>query len=122
MNYIEKVFKQYPFLYFISNSYYVFGTGICYKVNEKVYDIQKRYDLYLNGLNEKISQEEARKIFKKVVGISTNIRDEIGIETYPLKKFSDFHFNKKEIEELEKQCKQYVDFFRKYHLGDFEYY
>lgn len=121
MNYIEKVFKQYPFLYFINNSYYVFGTGSCYKANEKLYGIQNRHYLYLNNLNEELSQEEARKIFKKVVGASKSIRDKIGIETNPLKKFNDFHFNEEEIKELEKQCKQYIDFFRKYHLDDFEY-
>lgn len=42
MNYIKKLFKQYPFLYCINNQYYIFGTGICKKVEDKDYFDSKK--------------------------------------------------------------------------------
>ena len=42
----------------------------------------------------------------------------IRILTSNLKKLN---FNDEEIKVLENQCKQYVDFFRKYNLNDYDY-
>lgn len=36
-------------------------------------------------------------------------------------KFEKLNFNDEEIKVLENQCKQYVDFFRKYNLNDYDY-
>ena len=76
MNYIEKLFKQYPFLYCINNQYYIFGTGICKKVEDKDYfDSKKIYEYFKENLNEDLDQKEASLIFD-IKFEKLNINDE----------------------------------------------
>ena len=121
MNYIEKLFKQYPFLYCINNQYYIFGTGICKKVEDKDYfDSKKIYEYFKENLNEDLDQREAFLIFRKVVYFAEKRRLEDDYKGLDIK-FEKLNFNDEEIKVLENQCKQYVDFFRKYNLNDYDY-
>ena len=121
MNYIEKLFKQYPFLYCINNQYYIFGTGICKKVEDKDYfDSKKIYKYFKENLNEDLDQREAFLIFRKVVYFAEKRRLEDDYKGLDIK-FEKLNFNDEEIKVLENHCKQYVDFFRKYNLNDYDY-
>ena len=37
MDYINKLFGQYPFIYYINGKYYAFGTDVCTNATEEAY-------------------------------------------------------------------------------------
>lgn len=119
MNYIEKVFKQYPFVYCIDDDYYAFGTGVCAKLDDGSVLLQSRYERYKNALSKEISREEAWDIFRKLVSEATWKKDNLGYQGNDLNNFMKLNFNEEEIKELERQVKSYIDYFQKYNLKDF---
>lgn len=122
MNYIEKIFKQYPFIYSVNDQFYIMGSYICQKIDEKYRkDILIIYNYYKSNRDLELTQKEASKIFRKVVNISNIVRIEVGMKMYPNDEFKKYNFSEEEIKEFEKQCKEYIAFFRKYHLEDYEY-
>lgn len=67
MDYIEKLFKQFPFVYRINEEYYAFGTGICAKLDESSVLLKSRFNRYIASLTEDILDSEAWEIFRKVM-------------------------------------------------------
>lgn len=91
------------------------------KVEDKDYfDSKKIYEYFKENLNEDLDQKEASLIFRKVVNFAKKRRLEDDYKDLDIK-FEKLKFNDEEIKVLENQCKQYVDFFRKYNLNDYDY-
>lgn len=67
MNYVDKLFKQHPFVYCINNRYYAFGFGVCSKLDDNNSFLRNKYSLYIDSLKEEITDFEAWKIFLKVM-------------------------------------------------------
>ena len=112
MNYIEKLFKQHPFIYYINGKYYAFGVNACAECSYDAISLKNRYDAYLKVLEDGLMTDvawdvfEGRKLEAKFIADHDNNS----------KKFEDFKFNQEEMKILEKQIEDYVKFFSKNNL------
>ena len=86
-HYIEKLFKQYPFVYRINNEYYAFGTGVCAKLNDGSLLLQSRYERYKKSLLEELSKEEAYKVFRVSISEAKWKKDSLGYQGNDLNNF-----------------------------------
>ena len=116
MEFAEKVFGHHPFVYFIDEKYYAFGKGICSEFDNGSVLLDSRYKRYLSALNENIDDDTAWKIFHKLVFEAEALRSLKGIEYDTAEAFGKFNFGNIQLTELEKQRKQYVDFYQKHNI------
>ena len=119
MDYIEKLFKQYPFIYCIGEKYYAFGTGVCSECDMRSILLESRYRTFEESVNQNLTTEEAWKIFHKLIVEAECVKDEKGFCVEPQKEVLNFHFEEKEMNELEKQVERYVDYWKKYSFNTF---
>lgn len=66
MDYIDKLFKQHPFIYYIGGKYYAFGVNTCTECNGKSVLLESRYKKFEESLKDDLSDEEAWRIFHKL--------------------------------------------------------
>ena len=114
MDYIEKLFKQYPFIYFIGGKYYAFGTGVCSKCDMKSVMLERRYKTFEESINKNLTTDEAWGIFHKLIVEADGVRDDNGLCTNPEKEILKFNFGETEMNELKMQVERYIDFWQKY--------
>ncbi|MBR5598106.1 MAG: hypothetical protein IKW30_11970 [Lachnospiraceae bacterium] len=119
MNYIEKLFKQYPFIYFINGEYYALGTGVCAKVNLGSITLKARYERYISALNERITDQEAWKIFHKLIMEADFVKEKEKMYGCERDVFKELNFTETELSELEVQVQQYIEFWKKYNIKNF---
>lgn len=43
MNFVEKLFKQYPFIYYIGGTYYAMGSYVCAECDARSVTLECRY-------------------------------------------------------------------------------
>ena len=117
MKYIEKLFKQYAFIYFIDGEYYAFGTGVCSKVDTGSVLLKSRYKDYVFALNNQVEEREAQRIFHKLVMEADSVKE----KSYnkEMESFNKLKFTETNLKELEIQVEQYIEFWKKYNLKDF---
>ena len=123
MNYIEQLFKQHPFIYNIGGNYYALGTGVCEQVvsDSDVNQIDRWYNLYISMANENLTQEEARKIFVHLVSRGVNIRKQTEEHFNLADRLKQFGWSEQMYNELEKQVKRYIDFWKKNNMKDYDW-
>lgn len=119
MDYIEKLFKQHPFIYCISGRYYALGSYICAECDMKSITLESRYRRYEESINEELTSLEAWKIFHRLIFKAETLRDEIGFCVDPQNEILKFHFSDDEMKELEMQIDRYLDYWHKYSLKDY---
>ncbi len=121
MDYMNKLFKQHPFIYKISGKYYAFGNRVCAECTLNMPTLDLRFDRYCDACVENVTQGEARDIFAKVKSAAELVRDRVGACEKPEIEIEKFGFTDSEIKELEHQIDRYIDFWRNYKLNDFSW-
>ena len=119
MDFIEKLFKQHPFIYCIGGRYYAFGTGVCAECDMRSITLESRYKEYVNSLNEELTQREAWKIFHRLIFKAQIVRDEKGYCSNQQVELLKIQFNNDEMNELKMQVDRYLKYWKKYSLNDF---
>ena len=119
MDYIEKLFKQHPFIYYIGEKYYAFGAYTCYECDMRSITLKSRYEEYEQSINEEISDRDAWRIFHKLVFKAECIRDEKGYCDKPQEEIKKFQFNDMEMQELKVQIDNYIAYWKKHSLSSF---
>ena len=119
MNYIEKLFKQYPFIYHIGERYYAFGSGVCTECGTSSLSLERSYKTFEENLNLNLTQKEAWNVFHKLVFEAENVREKCGFCDKPQTEILKFSFDEKEMNELKSQIERYIDYWQKYSLKDF---
>nr|DAJ05007.1 MAG TPA: hypothetical protein [Bacteriophage sp.] len=119
MDYIEKLFKQYPFIYFIGGKYYAFGSYVCSECDMRSVTLESRYKEFEDSIKEELTQKEAWKIFHKLIFKAECVRDEHGFCTEPQKELLKLQFSDSEMDELKFQVNRYVEYWKKYSFADF---
>lgn len=123
MDYLDKLFKQYPFVYRINEQYYVFGVGVCIRCSSKNNGLISEYNSYVRATQQDNIQDiDAWNIFHAVL---LSARLEIGKQdlnehlnvTNMKKKIEKYGFTDDDLGELESQIKCYVDFVNKHDLS-----
>lgn len=66
MDYINKLFGQYPFIYYINGKYYAFGTNVCTECNGKSLLLESKYKAFEESIKNDVTDEEAWIIFHKL--------------------------------------------------------
>ena len=77
MDYMNKLFKQHPFIYKISGKYYAFGNRVCSECTLNTPTLDLRFDRYCDACVENVTQGEARDIFAKVKSVAELVRDRV---------------------------------------------
>lgn len=118
MDYIERLFKLHPFIYFINGKYYVFGAYVCTECDMKSVLLERKYKTYEDSLDEKLTKEEAWKIFHAVMFEAEREQENNGYctEAEAKKKFSKLKFSNAEMDELKAQIERYFMYWNKYSL------
>lgn len=119
MDYIEKLFKQHPFIYLISGKYYAFGSYVCYECDMHSTTLESRYREYEENINKDLTTEEAWKIFHRLIFEAECVRDENGYCDKPQKEILKFQFSEKEMNELKLQVERYIAYWKKYAFNTF---
>lgn len=119
MDFIVKLFKQYPFIYYIGGKYYAFGAYVCSECDMRSITLESRYRKYEDSINEELSPKEAWRIFHRLIFKAECVRDEKGYCNETHKELLKFQFSDTEMTELERQVERYVEYWKKYSLGDF---
>ena len=117
-SYEEKVVKQKPFIYKINEDYYAIGSGVCVKVLAKHISVSGLYNDYLECMNDGTDIMRAQKVFRKLMFIALNVRDEIGPDSNALNtlKSLEFCMGEDEKTQLKKGIKDYKEFIKQYNL------
>ena len=119
MDYIEKLFKQYPFIYCIGGKYYALGTGVCSECDMRSVLLESRYRKFEESIDQNLKTEDAWKIFHKLISEADYVKDENGVCCDPQKEILKFEFSEKEMNELKAQVERYVAYWRKYSFNTF---
>ncbi len=116
MGFVENVFNHHPFVYFIDGKYYAFGNGVCAEFDNGSVLLESRYRKYLSALIENVDNDTAWSIFHKLVFEAEALRNQKGIEFNTTEAFQKLNLGSVQLKELEKQRKQYVNFYQKYNI------
>lgn len=119
MDYIEKLFKQFPFIYRINEEYYAFGTGVCAKLDQSSVLLKSRFNRYIDSLADDILDSEAWAVFRALMCEADCKKDNIGYQDNEKKQFYKLGFNDSDIHELELQIQLYIDFYKKHNLKEY---
>lgn len=119
MDYIEKLFKQHPFIYCINEKYYAFGTGVCSECDIGSVLLNSRYRRFEESIGKNLTTEEAWKVFYKLIFEAECVKDKKGICFDAKKEISKFHFSEAEMQELKLQVERYIDYWKKYSFNNF---
>ena len=119
MDYIEKLFKKHPFIYYIKGKYYAFGTLTCAECDGKSLLLEHRYKDFEENLKSDLTDVEAWEIFHKLSFEASIYRKKDGECVKIKEEFLKFGFDEDDIEELKSQMERCVEFFKKYELNQF---
>lgn len=119
MNYIEKLFKQHPFIYHIGGKYYAFGAYVCYECDMHSITLESRYKEYEESMSMELSDKEAWRIFHRLIFRAECVRNERGYCNKPQDEILKFQFSDEEMEQLKLQVDNYITYWKKYSLSSF---
>ena len=120
MNYIEKLFKQKPFVYKIQDEYYAFGTGVCSKIPYGKYiTLESRFQNYLDLCDGNGSREEAYDAFLWLASVAETERDANTAGAHPIASFNRMPIEPEEITDLNQQIDQYIKYIHDYKLSEY---
>ena len=119
MDYIEKLFKQHPFIYLIGGKYYAFGSYVCSECDMRSVTLESRYKEYEDSINENLSTKEAWSIFHRLIFKAECVRDENGYCNEPQKEILKFKFSDDEMNELKTQVERYIAYWKKYSFNTY---
>lgn len=118
MDYIEKLFKQHPFIYYIHGKYYALGVNTCAECDKRSVLLKDRYRAYEEGLKNDLEDAAAWEIFRKLSFEATYFKETD--KTLSMKeKIAELNFSEEDKCELSNQIKRYVDYWKKYNLSQF---
>lgn len=118
-DYIEKLFKQHPFVYKIGDRFFAFGVGVCSECLRFDRDgLEYRYNHYCDSIDTDMSTESAWYIFRKLSIFGELIKQDDGPCLNPEEKIKEFNFSEQEMSELEAQIDRYVKYWVNYGLAD----
>jgi hypothetical protein len=118
MDYIDKLFKQHPFIYYIHGKYYAFGVNTCAECDKRSVLLEDRYREYEDGTKRNLEESTAWEIFHKLSVEATYFKETD--ESLRVKeKFAELNFSEEDKRELSNQVKRYVDYWGKYNLSQF---
>lgn len=112
MDYIEKLFRQQPFIYKINGKFYAFGNRVCSECDDRSVLLEARYNTFVQNSNKELESLEAWKIFHAVMFEAEIIRNR-NMTHDCLEEFMRIGFNGENIKELEQQIDKYIDFFQR---------
>lgn len=119
---LEKLFKIRPFVFFVREEYFAFGSGVCKRCNNEhgnPVTLPLRYERYLAALKQEgIAQSDAWDVYRKVNSVAENIQS-LDDHLHLPEKFEKLNFSDSEKESIQKQLEQVVSFFRDNRLGDY---
>lgn len=119
MDFIETLFKQPPFIYYISGRYYALGSYVCSECDMRSITLEGRYKEYEESVDENLSTQEAWRIFHRLIFKAECVRDEVGYCNAPQKELLKFRFNEEEMNDLKSQVERYVAYWQKYSFSTF---
>lgn len=119
MNFIEKLFNQYPFIYFVDGKYYAFGDGVCSLCDCKSVLLESRYRNFEASINMDLTVEEAWRIFHKLVSEAEFVKNEKGFCVHTKKEFLNMSFSDKQLLEIETQVDRYITYWKKYKFSQY---
>lgn len=116
MDYIDKLFKQHPFIYHINGKYYAFGVNTCVECDGRSGLLESRYKNFEESLKINVTDEEAWRIFHKLSCEAS--RAETKNIVHAKEEFIKLDFSEDDIKELAKQIERYRSYWLEHHLGD----
>lgn len=119
MNCIEKLFKKYPFIYFLNDKYYAFGTRVCAECGTDSLLLPSKYRKFEESISERLTTKEAWKIFHALMCEADYVKDKKGICLHPEEEFLKYHFGEEEMNELKRQIERYEGYWKKYEFNTF---
>ena len=119
MDYIEKLFKQYPFIYRIGGKYYAFGTGVCVECDCDSVLLENKYSDYESSIHKDLTVEDAWRIFHKLIFEADYMKDKNAYCTSTKEEFYNFHFSDDEMNELKMQIDRYIKYWEKYSFNTY---
>ena len=115
MDYIDKLFKQHPFIYFINGKYYAFGVNVCAECDGKSVLLESRYKDFEESLKSDVTDKEAWRIFHKLSCEASGAEDRSYVNTKD--EFAKLNFSEDNMKELTKQIERYVNYWKEHHLS-----
>lgn len=115
MDYIDKLFKQHPFIYYIGGKYYAFGVNTCTECNGKSVLLESRYKKFEESLKDDLSDEEAWRIFHKLSCEASSTEERTCV--MEKEEFTKFSFGEEDMKELKKQIERYINYWQKHNLN-----
>lgn len=115
MDYIDKLFKQHPFIYYIGGKYYAFGVNTCTECNGKSVLLESRYKKFEESLKDDLSDEEAWRIFHKLSCEASSAEERTCV--MEKEEFAKFSFGEEDMKELKKQIEIYINYWQKHNLN-----
>lgn len=114
MDYIDKLFKQHPFIYRINEKYYAFGVNVCVECDGRSGLLESRYKNFEESLKNDVTDEEAWRIFHKLSSEASGAETKSNV--HAKEEFVKFNFSEDDIKELTKQIKRYRSYWLEHHL------
>lgn len=116
MDYIDKLFKQHPFIYRINEKYYAFGVNVCVECNGRSQLLESRYKNFEESLKNDVTDEEAWRIFHKLSGEASGAETKSNV--HAKEEFAKLNFSEDDIKELTKQIERYRSYWLEHNLGN----
>lgn len=116
MDYINKLFGQYPFIYYINGKYYAFGVNVCVECDDNSAFLESRYKAFEESVKNDITDEEAWRIFHKLSCEASGAETKSFVHTN--EEFAKFNFSEDDLKELTKQIERYRKYWLEHHLGN----
>lgn len=114
MDYIDKLFKQHPFIYRINEKYYAFGVNVCVECDGRSGLLESRYKNFEESLKNDVTDEEAWRIFHKLSSEASGAETKSNVHVK--EEFAKFNFSEDDIKELTKQIERYRSYWLEHHL------
>lgn len=114
MDYIDKLFKQHPFIYRINEKYYAFGVNVRVECGGRSGLLESRYKNFEESLKNDVTDEEAWRIFHKLSSEASGAETKSNV--HAKEEFAKFNFSEDDIKELTKQIERYRSYWLEHHL------
>ncbi len=116
MDYINKLFGQHPFIYYINGKYYAFGVNVCTECDGRSGFLESRYKAFEESVKNDITDEEAWKIFHKLSSEASGAKTKSIV--HAKEEFAKLNFSEDDIKELTKQIERYRSYWEEHNLGN----
>lgn len=114
MDYIEKLFNQYPFVYVVDNCYYGFGNQVCLRFDTMNQSKAKFYKMEFDEAVKIKNADQIRQYFKVIKSFVSSYAAIVKYNGTPCTTFEQFQFSSEQRKQIENQVKQYIDIYQEY--------